>query len=330
MRIVALEEHFVIPELTARLDTALGRRDSNASSAAARARGGKQRELAELGPARIADMDAAGITVQVLSMPGGGAELLDGATGVSLAHDYNNALAQAMAQYPGRLAGFAHLPMRSPEAAADELERTVRNFGFQGALISGLTDGRCLDHPLFEPILARAVALDVPIYIHPGIPVEPVRRAYYDGLPGQLSRAMATSAWGWHIETAVQALRLVLSGTLDRHPQLKIILGHMGEALPFMLARCEDKVAAEAAKVLRRTVTQTILDQVWITTSGFFTLPPFLAALHTFGVDRILFSVDYPYSANAEGRAFLDALPLSPADREKIAHGNADRLLRFT
>ena len=140
---------------------------------------------------------------------------------------------------------------------------------------------------------------------------------------------MATSAWGWHIETAVQALRLVLSGTLDRHPQLKIILGHMGEALPFMLARCEDKVAVEAAKVLRRTVTQTILDQVWITTSGFFTLPPFLAALQTFGMDRILFSIDYPYSANAEGRAFLDAIPISPADREKIAHGNADRLLRL-
>jgi uncharacterized protein len=330
MRIVALEEHFIVPELAARVDAALGRGVGDTSAVARRARGGKQSELAELGPARIADMDAAGITLQVLSMPGGGAELLDGDAGVSLARHYNDALAQAVARHPGRLAGFAHLPMRNPEAAADELERTVRNFGFHGALISGLTDGRCLDDPMFEPVLARAAALDVPIYIHPGIPVEPVRRAYYDGLPGQLSRALATSAWGWHIETAVQALRLVLSGTLDRHPQLKIILGHMGEALPFMLARCEDKVAAEASKVLRRTVTQTILEQMWITTSGFFSLPPFLAALHTFGADRILFSVDYPYSANAEGRAFLDALPVSPADREKIAHGNADRLLRLT
>jgi predicted TIM-barrel fold metal-dependent hydrolase len=329
MRIVTLEEHFVIPELTARLDAALARRDGKPSLAAARARGGKQHELAELGAPRIADMDAAGITLQVLSMPGGGAELLDGAAGVALARDYNDALAKAVARHPGRLAGFAHLPMRVPEAAADELERSVRDFGFHGALISGLANGLCLDHPFFEPVLARAVALDVPLYIHPGIPVEPVRRAYYDGLPGQLSRAMAASAWGWHIETAVQALRLVLSGTLDRHPRLKIILGHMGEALPFMLARCEDKIAAEAAKILRRTVTQTILDQVWITTSGFFTLPPFLAALHTFGVERILFSVDYPYSANAQGRAFLDALPVTAADREKIAHGNADRLLRL-
>ena len=138
MRIVALEEHFVIPELAARLDAALDRRDGNASSGAARARGGKQRELAELGRARIADMDATGITLQVLSMPGGGAELLDGAAGVAFARDYNDALGRAVARHPGRLAGFAHLPMRSPDAAADELERTVRNFDFHGALISGL------------------------------------------------------------------------------------------------------------------------------------------------------------------------------------------------
>jgi len=274
-------------------------------------------------------MDAAGITVQVLSVPGGGADLLEGSAGVGLAHDYNETLAEGVAQHPGRLAAFAHLPMRTPDAAADELERTVRDLGFHGALINGLTDGRCLDHPSFEPILASAAALDVPIYIHPALAVEPVRRAYYDGLPGQLSYAMAASAWGWHIETAVQVLRLVLSGTLDRHPGLKIVIGHMGEALPFMLARCEEKVAAEAAKVLRRTVTQTLMEQVWITTSGFFTLPPFLAALQTFGADRILFSVDYPYSANADGRAFLDALPVSASDRKKIAHGNADRLLRL-
>jgi uncharacterized protein len=322
MRVVALEEHFIVAGLAAR--------HGLPPAAADRGRGGKERELADLGPARIADMDAAGITVQVLSMPGGGAELLDGAAGIDLARAYNDALAQAAARYPGRLAGFAHLPMRSPDAAADELERVVRDLGFHGALISGLTGGHCLDHPSFESILARAVTLDVPIYIHPGIAVEPVRRAYYDGLPGQLSRAMATSAWGWHIETAIQVLRLVLSGTLDRHPRLKLIVGHMGEALPFMLARCEDKAGAEAAKVLRRTITQTMMEQVWITTSGFFTLPPFVNALHTFGVDRILFSVDYPYSTNAEGRSFLDALPVSPLDREKIAHRNADQLLRLT
>jgi hypothetical protein len=140
---------------------------------------------------------------------------------------------------------------------------------------------------------------------------------------------MALAAWGWHAETAVHTLRLVLSGALDRHPKLKIVIGHMGEALPFMLDRIDETTAAEAKARLQRSVRQTILDQVWITTSGFFTLVPFMAALMTFGVDRILFSVDYPFASNARARAFLDALPVSPADRVKIAHGNADGLLRL-
>ena len=127
----------------------------------------------------------------------------------------------------------------------------------------------------------------------------------------------------------MHVLRLVLSGTLERHPRLKIIIGHMGEAVPFMLARCEQTLGTETPKFLDRTVTETILDQVWITTSGFFTLAPFMSALLTFGSDKILFSVDYPYSSNTAGRKFLDELPVSSADREKIAHGNADRLLKL-
>jgi len=329
MRIVALEEHFTVPGLVARIDPALVQRRGFPPPGVVWSQVTRRGELADLGPARIADMDAAGISVQVLSVAGAGADLLEGAAGITLARDYNDALARAVGEHSGRLAGFAHLPMLAPAAAADELERAVRELGFHGALINGLTDGRCLDHPDFDPILARAAALDVPLYLHPGIPPEPVRRAYYDGLPGQMSFVLSTAAWGWHIETAVQVLRLVLSGALDRHRGLKLIIGHMGEALPFMLARCEQTLAAEAAKVLSRTVTQTILEQVWITNSGFFTVPPFLAALQTFGADRILFSVDYPFAANAVGRRFLDALPVSPADREKIAHGNADLLLRL-
>lgn len=329
MRIVALEEHFVAPELVARIDPALIQRRGFPPPGVTWSQAIKRDVLADLGSARITDMDAAGITVQVLSVSGPGADLLEGTSGVQLARDYNDALAHAVSAHPGRLAGFAHLPMLAPDAAADELERCVRDLHFHGALINGLTAGKCLDHPSFDPILARAAALEVPIYIHPGIAEEPVRRAYYDGLPGMLSFSMATSAWGWHIETAVQVLRLVLSGALDRHRKLNIVIGHMGEAIPFMLARCEQTLAAEAAKVLQRTVTQTIMDQVWITTSGFFTMPPFLNALQTFGADRILFSVDYPFAANKTGRAFLDALPVSPADRQKIAHGNADRLLRL-
>jgi hypothetical protein len=274
-------------------------------------------------------MDASGITLQVLSVAGPGADVVPGADGIALAQDYNNALFEATSRHPDRYQGFAHLPMHSPDAAADELERTVKKLGFRGLLVNGPTDGRFLDDPMFEPILARAEALNVPIYIHPGIPSEKVREAHFDRLPGSFSFALAVSSWGWHAETAVHALRLVLSGALDRHPRLQIVIGHLGEAIPFMLDRIDETTATEAKRLLRRSVRQTLLDQVWITTSGFFTMVPFIAALMTFGADRIMFSVDYPFASNARARAFLDALPVSPADRRKIAHGNADRLMRL-
>jgi predicted TIM-barrel fold metal-dependent hydrolase len=329
MRIVALEEHFLVPELVRRIDREAIARRGFPPPEVPWGQASKQGELAELGEPRLADMEAAGITVQVLSVSGPGADLVPGAAGVALARDYNDALAQAVAARPDRYRGFAHLPMQDPPAAADELERAVTRLGFRGALINGLTEGRFLDDPRFEPILARAEALDVPIYLHPGIPPAGVRAAYYDGLPGHLGFILSIAGWGWHIETAVHVLRLVLAGTLERHPRLKLIVGHMGEALPFMLARAEQTLGTETPKHLRRGLSATILEQIWITTSGFFTLPPFMAALLTFGAERILFSVDYPYASNRAARDFLDRLPLAPADREKIAHGNADKLLKL-
>jgi predicted TIM-barrel fold metal-dependent hydrolase len=329
MRIVALEEHFTVPRIVAGISP-----DAIASRGFPGpdfpwAQTTKRAELADLGDARIADMDASGITVQVLSVAGPGADLVSGQPGIDLARAYNDALAESCARHPDRYRGFAHLPMLAPEAAADELERTVKDLGFHGVLVNGATDGRFLDDPAFEPILAKAEALGLPIYLHPGIPTQAVRNAYYDNLPGNFSFTLALSAWGWHADTAIHTLRLVLSGALDRHPGLKIVIGHMGEALPFMLDRIDETTTAQAKASLRRSVRQTIVDQVWITTSGFFTMVPFMAALMTFGVDRIMFSVDYPFASNARARAFLDALPVSPADRAKIAHGNADRLLRL-
>lgn len=327
MRIVALEEHYTVPSIVSRIDPAAIRRRGFPGSDVVWGQTVKRNELADLGAARLEDMDASGITMQVLSVAGPGADVVAGAEGVALARDYNNALFEATSRHPDRYKGFAHLPMLSPDAAADELERTVKDFGFRGLLVNGPTDGRFLDGPMFEPVLARAEALGVPIYIHPGIPSQSVRAAHFDGLPGSFSFALAVSSWGWHMETAVHVLRLVLSGALDRHPRLQIVIGHMGEAIPFMLDRIDETTATEAKRLLRRSVRQTILDQVWITTSGFFTTVPFVAALMTFGADRIMFSVDYPFASNARARAFLDALPVSPADREKIAHGNADRLM---
>ncbi len=329
MRIVALEEHFILPDMVRRIDAAAITARGFPPPGAPSGPMSRLDELAELGEPRLRLMDEAGITTQVLSAAGPGADLLPQAEGPAFASELNDRLALAISANPGRYAGFAHLPMTAPEAAADELERAVRTLGFHGALVNGVTDGRFLDHPSFAPILARAEALNVPIYLHPGIPPAAVREAYYDGLPGHLSFMVATAGWGWHAEVAVHVLRLVLSGTLDRYPALQLIIGHMGEGLPAMLARCDQVLGRETPAFLQRSVSQTILDQVHVTTSGFFTLPPFLAALLTFGADRILFSVDYPFSPNAPARAFLDRLPVSPADKEKIAHGNADRLLRL-
>jgi predicted TIM-barrel fold metal-dependent hydrolase len=329
MRIVALEEHYTVPSIVAGISRDAIARRGFPGPDFVWAQTTKRNELADLGDARLADMDANGITVQVLSVAGPGSDLVPGQPGIDLARAYNDALAEACTRHPARYRGFAHLPMLAPEAAADELERAVKQLGFCGVLVNGATDGRFLDDPAFEPILAKAETLDVPIYIHPGIPIEAVRNAYYDNLPGNFSFTMALSAWGWHAETAIHTLRLVLSGALDRHPKLKIVIGHMGEALPFMLDRIDETTTTEAKARLQRSVRQTILEQVWITTSGFFTTVPFVAALMSFGVDRIMFSVDYPFASNARARAFLDALPVSPSDRAKIAHGNADRLLRL-
>jgi hypothetical protein len=235
-------------------------------------------------------------------------------------------LAEAIARHPDRFAGFAHLPMRAPEAAAVELTRAVRELGFLGALINGTTQDDFLDHPRFGPILAAAEALNVPIYIHPHLAPAAVRNAYYGGLPSNSGAVLEAAGWGWHSETAIHVLRLVLSGALDRHRKLKLIIGHMGEGLPMMLARC-DQVFEAYVPHLSRPISRAIVDQVWITTSGIFSEPPFLAALLTFGIDRIMYSVDYPYAANERGRAFLEKLALAPADLAKLAHANADRLL---
>ncbi|MGE0370704.1 MAG: amidohydrolase family protein [Gammaproteobacteria bacterium] len=328
MRVVALEEHFTVPAIAGRIDREIvsrrGFRPRRTPAA-----GPSPLELApDLGAGRLRLMDEAGITMQVLSNTGPGPDLVPGPAGTDMARAMNDHLAEAVARHPDRFAGFAVLPMCSPDDAAAELRRSVTELGFLGALINGTTDGRFLDDPCYDGLLAEAAALDVPVYIHPHLAPEAVREAYFSGLEPGAGRVLEAAGWGWHSETALHVLRLVLSGTLDRHPRLKLIIGHMGEMLPMMMARA-DEVFALDIDHLQRPVSQTILDQVWITTSGIFTEPPFLAALLTFGIDRIMFSVDYPYASNAKGRAFLDRISLSPADMEKLTHGNADALLRL-
>jgi len=328
MRVVALEEHFTVPAVVRRIDPgAISRRGFQPRKAPASGPN-PLALLPEIGELRLKSMDEAGITMQVLSGTGPGPDLVPGPDGVAMARELNDQLAEAIAGHPDRFAGFAVLPMQSPEACAAELVRAVKELRFVGALINGTTEGRFLDHPCFDALLAAAVELDVPIYIHPHLPPEPVRRAYYSDLPPGAGRVLESAAWGWHSETAIHVLRMVMAGTLDRHPRLKLVIGHMGEMLPVMLARI-DEVSALDAEHLNRPISRTILDQVWLTTSGIFSEPPFLAALLTFGIDRIMFSVDYPYAPNARGRDFLNGISLTPDDMAKLTHGNADALLKL-
>ncbi len=331
MRIVTLEEHFSLLDVdgtAAPPPPAV----ANAANMPAVIRNVGDK-ITDLGAGRIADMDRHGITVQVVSKAGihmgPSADMFEGDEAVAFAKAFNDQAAKKIADHPDRLAAFAHLPTSVPEAAADELERTVVAHGFKGALISGMVRGRFLDDAKFAPLLARAEKLDVPLYIHPGPPPAEVRKAYYDGaFSQQIAMGLATFAWGWHYETALHVMRLALSGALDKYPRLNLIVGHMGEALPFVLARCEHKFGPDVAN-LSRPLAKIITDQVYVTSAGFFSNPPFLAALQTFGIDHLMFSVDYPYDSHADGRAFLDNVPLSAGDLEKFAHGNADRLLKL-
>ena len=328
LRTIALEEHYA----TTAFMRGPGRQlEESAESVEADLPASARSEelidkLRDIEDGRIADMDAADIDVQVLSLTAPGVEQLDASEARELAHDANNRLADAVRRHPDRFMGFAALPTPTPDAAADELERTVDEYGFDGAVINGHTKGLYLDDEFFWPILDRAEELRVPLYLHPTPPTNTVTDALYTGnFAPPVANMLATASWGWHIDTALHVVRLVLSGAFDRYPDLQLVVGHLGESLPFMLPRLESTLPREATG-LDRPIGAYFRDNLYYTISGFNYLPPFHDLFSQVGADRILFSTDYPYASMEEARAFLDRLPVSPADREKIAHENAERL----
>jgi len=324
MRIVTLEEHY----RSKHVDRVLGGAGTHFSAQATGEMAKRLAKLSDLGEGRIADMDQAAIDVQVLSHTPPSPEVLDAGRAVPLAQIVNDELAEAVGRYPKRLAAFATLPVADPMAAATELQRTVEQLGFKGAMINGTIQGRFVDDPEFAPILERAAALAVPLYLHPAPPPEAVQRTYFSGLAPELGQILSIAGWGWHAETGLHALRLIVSGVFDRFPNLQVIIGHMGEMIPCMLARIDLAVSPIAIR-LKKPVADYFHSNVHITTSGLFTAPPLYLALAVVGADRIMFSVDYPFSSNEQGREFLNKLSLSPADFDKITHGNAQRLLKL-
>ncbi len=316
-QVIALEEHYLDPEVKRHT----GGGDSGAPARVAA-------RLDDVGQGRIAEMDAAGIDIQVLSHGAPSVQrIADAELAVHLARGANDRLADTVAAHPDRFAGFAMLPTADPTAAADELERAVTRLGFKGAMVHGLTaEGLFLDDRRFWPIFERAQALDVPLYLHPAVPHPAVIDAYYKDYVAKFPNILR-AAWGFTVETATQGIRLVLGGVFDAHPRLKIILGHLGEGLPFYLWRINMALQRDGAGP--SWFRDAFCEHVWITTSGFFSDPALLCCVQEIGVDRILFSVDYPFVDNIPGAQWVQRIPLCAEDRAKILSGNAKRLLKM-
>ena len=282
--------------------------------------------LKEIGDIRLRAMDEAGIDMQVLSHGAPAAQKLSPDICVDLTRRVNDRLAEACARYPKRFAGFAALPTPKPEEAARELERCVKDLGFKGAMIHGLTHGEFHDAQKFWPIYEVAEKLDVPIYLHPAVPHPAVMKAYYDDYAVEFPTVIRP-AWGFTVETATQAIRLILSRVFEKHKGLKIVLGHFGETLPFLLWRINQALARPGQESL--SFRETFCRHFWVTTSGNFSTPALVCTMMELGIDRIMFSVDYPYVVNKDGTDWIDTLQISPDDRAKLLGGNAKTLLRL-
>jgi predicted TIM-barrel fold metal-dependent hydrolase len=307
-RVIAIEEHYSDTQFTKNADSlgALGER------------------LKAMEGIRIKEMDEAGIDVQVLSHTGPGTQFMDPAKAAELAPQVNNRLYEAVKRHPTRFSAFAMLPTPNPKAAADELERCVTKMGFKGAMVHGLTHGKFLDDPQFWPIFERAQALDVPIYLHPAMPHPAVIETYYQDYVGKFP-GIRTAPLGYTMETMVQGVRMVISGVFDKYPNLKFILGHMGEGIPFLLWRIDHSLNSTYKIPFR----ELFCKHFWITTSGFFSDPAMVCSILEMGSDRVLFSIDWPWGHNKEGADWLASMQLSPDDKNKIFGGNAERLLRM-
>jgi predicted TIM-barrel fold metal-dependent hydrolase len=283
-------------------------------------------ELRDLGKRRLAAMDAGGIDMQVLSLNQPGCQALDGTAAVAMARDSNDLLFETIKAHPTRFAGLAAVATTDPAAGAKELERAVTRLGMKGAMINGHTQGgRFLDDKTFWPILECANALEVPIYLHPREPHPDAMKTYFKGC-----EELAFAAWGFALDTCSHFLRLVFAGAFDAYPKLTFILGHMGEGLPFWLHRMDDHtILAAKRRGLKKTMAQYLTENLVITCSGNFSTPALVCSVMALGADNVLFAVDWPYESNRVGTDFLKQLPISEEDKAKIAHRNAERVLRL-
>jgi 5-carboxyvanillate decarboxylase len=320
MKKIAIEEHFITDKYLTLLRSTRGIPPSRLSRGDSPA----SKKLLDLGEGRLQQMADDGIDMQVLSLTQPGVQVFDTETGTEIARDINDELSNAIRKYPKKLAGFAAVAPQDPIGAANELERAVLKLGLIGALINSNTNGEYLDQKKYWVIFERAEKLGVPIYIHPIAPPQAMIGPYlaYDGL--------AEAMCGFAHEVSLHALRLICSGVFDEYPKLNIIIGHMGEALPYWLGRIDRHfMGTSMSQKLKKKPSEYFRENFYITTSGMFWQPPLLCSYSELGADRILFAVDTPYESGQQAVKFIEEAPICNNDIEKICHLNAEKLFRL-
>lgn len=323
MRIIALEEEFVTESVMSKI---LGRTSDfkytlQTSSDIIGEDVGKA--FIDLGEKHVKAMDDAGIDLQVLSFCA--PQLKDPGQSIELMTEGNNKAAEAIKKYPKRFSAFASMPLADPKAAVKELDRALNKLGFVGGFLAGSINGEFLDEQKYWPVLECAQSHDAPIYLHPYFPLPGLMSSYFKG-----REELGGPEWGFMIDASCHFMRLVTSGVFDRFPKLRIILGHLGESIPYNLHRINNRLSAYAkAKALKKPVEEYFRENMAVTTSGNFSVPSLMCAINTIGIDNIMFSVDWPNESNQAAVDFLKHLPVGGPDLEKIAHKNAERILRL-
>ncbi len=311
---IAIEEHFTAPGFA-------GYSQSFTQHIPERVRNELAARLVDIDAGRLADMEQGKVEYVILSQTGPGVQgEADPGLALQRARENNDFLAERISRHPDRFGGFAHIAMHTPEAAAQELRRAIRELGFKGAMINGHTQGVYCDGPQFDPFWAMAQDLGVPVYLHPSDFSEiPALLKGYPVLQG--------ATWGWGVEAAGHALRLLFGGVFDRFPGVIVILGHMGEFLPFQRWRFDSRFSAYPhGVVLKKSPSAYFGSNIVITTSGVCSGPTLAGAVAEMGAENVLFSIDYPYESTAVACEFIENAPLDAQTKTMICHGNAKRL----
>ncbi len=335
MKIITIEEHFSSPKISEKM-----KQFQPQSSDAEKNKDMQELikhflptndDIEDVGARRIKFMDESGIDMQVISYGGGSPQgIADPKIAIELCAEANDELAHLIKQNPTRFAGFAALPVADPVAATAELERAVKSLGFKGALLAGTFQGKFFDEAEFFPIFEKAAELDVPVYLHPGIIEKEVADHYFrnDNWSKLVNGVFPAAGFGWHMDSGIHVIRMILSGVFDKLPNLKIISGHWGEFVPAFLERLDETLYSEITH-LKRTISEYYKEHVYITPSGIFSETQLKFAIAQMGADHIIYSGDYPYLIKTETGDFLKNASISEEDKAKIGHLNVEKLLNL-